>query len=55
MSTPEQIELAEDGAARFREVCHMQGLNYWEIEGIFLHETFICHTKASEEYREKQD
>ncbi len=53
MATPEQIDLAESQVATLIDVCHKQGLNYWEILNIFIRALCDLHLKASAEYRIK--
>lgn len=47
------IELAEQECERLIEVCHKQGLNYWEILRIFLIACQDLYLKAEVEYRLK--
>ncbi len=50
----EALEIAEAEVTRLIEVCHKQGVNYWQILDIFLRATCDLHLKASVEYQSKQ-
>jgi len=53
MTEVENIKLAELEITHLIEVCHRQGLNYWQILDIFLRATCILHLKSSAEYQLK--
>lgn len=53
MATPNEIELAESEVARLIEVMHRQGLNYFEILGIFETASLNLYLQAGIEYRIK--
>ena len=53
MATPDNIDLAEAEVARLVDVAHKQGLNYWEIQGIFIKACANLYIQASCEYHIK--
>ncbi len=48
-----KYELADREVTRLIDVCHKQGLNYWQILDIFLRKVCDLHLMASAEYRMK--
>lgn len=53
MATPDEIDLAESEICRLIEVAKQQGLNSWEILGIFLKACDSLYLAAECEYRVK--
>ena len=53
MTSPDVIELAEEEIDKLIAVCHKQGLNYWEILGIFLERCQSLRLQADAEYHLK--
>lgn len=49
----EQIKLAKFEFARLIEVCHRQGINYWQLLDILLRDCVQLHREASAEYQAK--
>ena len=47
------MELAELEIDRLIGVCHKQGLNYWEILGLFLNKCLTLQMMADAEYHLK--